>query len=193
MSLKYKYGILSTLFFCVVLLFSCKKESKISTMQKILSEWIGKKIKFPQEPPVILLGNDSDYISSFNKPYKIVVYIDSDSVGCTSCKLKLFEWNLLISEINSSMKDSLSLLFYFHPQEETEIYDLVKRAKMEKFNHPIFYDKENMINKLNNFPTIAECQCFLLDKDNKVLVVGNPAIGTELWKLYKKKIYGKVI
>ena len=38
------------------------------------------------------------------------------------------------------------------------------------------------------FPSNPEYQCFLLDKDNKVLLVGNPALVSGIWILYKRVI-----
>jgi hypothetical protein len=35
-------------------------------------------------------------------------------------------------------------------------------------------------------------QCFLLDKDNKVLAVGNPAVNFKIWELYKRIINSEV-
>jgi len=43
---------------------------------------------------------------------------------------------------------------------------------------------------LNRFPIQTQYQCFLLDKDNKVLMVGNPVLNYEIWKLYKEQIFG---
>jgi hypothetical protein len=37
-------------------------------------------------------------------------------------------------------------------------------------------------------PTNEEFQCFLLDKDNKIVMIGNPAKHQEIWDLYKGKI-----
>jgi hypothetical protein len=167
-------------------MFSCKNDTKISDISKIISEWRGKKVEFPQDTLIMFLSEDSDYFR-FNTPYKILTYIDS--AGCTNCNFNLFEWNLLISEVDTYMKDSLCFLFYFHPKNEKELNDFAKRAKMEKFTYPIFYDKEGIINRLNNFPSIVKCQCFLLNQDNEVVVVGNPTLSTKVWELYKKEIY----
>jgi hypothetical protein len=52
-------------------------------------------------------------------------------------------------------------------------------------------DMENTIMKLNNFPKEQDFRCFLLDKDNKVVMVGNPVLNPGIWELYKKIINGK--
>lgn len=63
--------------------------------------------------------------------------------------------------------------------------------KRENFHHPIWIDKENMLNKLNHFPADPTFQTFLLDKDNRVLAVGNPIHNPKVKELYLKIIRGE--
>jgi hypothetical protein len=46
------------------------------------------------------------------------------------------------------------------------------------------------IERLNHFPKQQQYQCFLLDKDNKVLMIGNPVTNPKIWDLYKAQIAG---
>jgi hypothetical protein len=59
-------------------------------------------------------------------------------------------------------------------------------------NYPVFIDEKNEINRLNHFPTLMEYQCFLLDKDNKVLLIGNPTLNLRIWEMYKQVITGEI-
>jgi len=61
----------------------------------------------------------------------------------------------------------------------------------EDFTYPVFIDETNSIDSLNHFPQQPEFQCFLLDGDNKVVAIGNPASNSRIWELYKEIIYGK--
>lgn len=63
--------------------------------------------------------------------------------------------------------------------------------KRENFHHPIWIDKENMLDKLNHFPADPTFQTFLLDKDNRVLAVGNPVHNPKVKELYLKIIRGE--
>jgi hypothetical protein len=40
--------------------------------------------------------------------YKVLLYVDS--VGCTSCKLRLWDWKALIAEADSAFAGKLSFL-----------------------------------------------------------------------------------
>ncbi|MDR3266230.1 MAG: hypothetical protein LBT24_01490, partial [Tannerella sp.] len=78
-------------------------------------------------------------------------------------------------------------IFVIQPKHggDKEIKQLLKQ---NGFIYPVFIDIDNKIFALNNFPKEQEYQCFLLDKDNKVVMVGNPVLNPAIWKLYKKII-----
>lgn len=64
--------------------------------------------------------------------------------------------------------------------------------KRDRFDYPVFIDENNQINSLNHFPDKPELQCFLLDKDNKVLLIGNPVLNPKVWELYKQTIASRL-
>jgi hypothetical protein len=94
----------------------------------------------------------------------------------------------LIAESDSLFSNQLKFLFFFHPKDEKELQFLFRR---DQFDYPVFIDKTNQINDLNKFPDNQSYQCFLLDKDNKVVMVGNPTLNPRIWELYKEQISGK--
>ena len=55
------------------------------------------------------------------------------------------------------------------------------------FDEPIIYDYHNQFFKLNQFPP-DPYRTFLLDKQNKVQLIGNPVETPQLWELYNKVI-----
>ena len=63
----------------------------------------------------------------------------------------------------------------------------------------MFIDADGLIDRLNHFPQPKQVrlsqspqaalnQCFLLDKDNKVLDSGNPTVSARVWESYKYEI-----
>jgi hypothetical protein len=157
--------------------------------QQTVSEWTGKQIKFPTNYQCCFLGKDTtnDICTElFNKEYRILLYIDS--VGCTSCRFHLDEWKFIMQDMDSCT-DKVSFLFFFYPKNKIDIQYMLK---YEKMNYPVFIDEKNEINRLNHFPAPMEYQCFLLDKYNNVLLIGNPTLNNKIWKLYKQIITGKI-
>jgi lipocalin len=49
-------------------------------------------------------------------------------------------------------------------------------------------DVDNKLNTLNHLPFQMEYQCFLLEPNNKVALVGNPVLNPKIWILFKQYI-----
>ena len=63
--------------------------------------------------------------------------------------------------------------------------------KTENFDYPVCIDEKDSINKLNHFPVEMRFQTLLLDKENKVLAIGNPVQNPKIKELYLKIISGE--
>jgi len=170
---------------------SCKTNERREQSAMIVDEWTGKEIKFPENIPCYVSGLETfpekcdEY---FHKEFKILFYVDS--TGCSSCRLKLFEWKQLVEEVDSLYPGKVGFLLYFQPKEIKDIDFLFLR---DRFDYPVFMDTGNEINCLNRFPRQQLFQSFLLDGDNKVLCIGNPTLNPKIWDLYKFHIEGKDI
>ena len=100
----------------------------------------------------------------------------------------MFEWQQLIDEANSLFRERVGFLLYFQPKY---IKDMEFLFHSNQFDYPVFMDVSGTINRLNRFPRLMEYQCFLLDRNNKVLMVGNPVLNHKIWALYKLHITGE--
>ena len=149
--------------------FSCKNEHKEKEkhISQLVNEWQGKQILFPENAIFTRYLTDTTDYQIPQSDYKILVYIDS--IGCTSCKLQLPKWKELIEYTDSMTQGKVPFLFFFHPKDNKEIRYLLKR---DGFNLPVCIDREDLLNKLNKFPADITFQTFLLDKNNKVTVLG---------------------
>ena len=169
----------------VVCFSSCQMNKRRENAAKIVKEWTGKEIEFPTGLSCISLGNDTTCIDLYNDNFKILIYFDA--LGCTSCRLKLIEWKKIMQESDTVFIRKPEFIFIFQPKTgyEKEIQSVLRQ---NMFHHPVFVDKDNEMQKINKFPSNPEHQCFLLDKDNKVLLIGNPSIVSGIWILYKRVI-----
>jgi hypothetical protein len=167
----------------------CSTKHKHPETIDVIKEWIDKDILVPNNVSCCILGKDTTKYKCtclLESKYKILLYVDS--TGCSDCRLKLFLWKQLIEETDSLFSDKLSFLFFLQPKNDEDLFYLIRG---NDFNYPVFIDRKNEINQLNNFPQQQEYQCFLLDKNNKVLFLGNPAINPNIWELYKRYILDK--
>jgi hypothetical protein len=166
-----------------VSLIVCKENRIRIEVTEVLEEWTDKKIEFPKNIQCCIAGDDT--LSSvcnklLEKDFKILLYVDS--TGCSDCRLKLFEWQKIISESDSLFCDKVGFLFFFQPKSKKELSLIFE---INDFSYPVFIDKNNTIYKLNKFSAKEQYQCFLLDKNNVVLAIGNPVLNPKIWKLYK--------
>ena len=169
-----------------VFLYSCQNKQKKEITQ-IVKEWQGKEIVFPEKMIFTQFGQDTVPYSLSESPYKIVMYVDS--VGCTSCKLQLHKWKEFITELDSLTRGSVPVLFIFHPKDKREIFYLLKR---DDIDIPVCIDEKDRINAINRFPENQSFQCFLIDKDNKVVYIGNPVHNPRIREMYLARIAPEV-
>jgi hypothetical protein len=172
----------------LIALQSCKN-SKRNEVEAIIKEWMGKEIQFPNDFQCNVSGKDTASVvctGLTEAEYRILLYVDS--TGCSSCRLKLFQWQQLIEEADSLFEGKLSFLLFFQPKNKKELSFLFMR---DRLNYPVFIDMNNTVNQLNHFPEKTEYQCFLLDKNNKILMIGNPTLNPKIWELFKQTVSGQ--
>lgn len=176
--------------FCSIMFSACKQDPKRMEAKQVVKEWMGKEVRFPDNVPCSALGKDTTKLCEglFDSEYKVLLYVDS--TGCSSCRLRLFEWKHLIEEADSLFPGKLNFLLYFQPKEGNS-RDLAFLFQRDHFDYPVFLDVNNRLDSLNRFPKVTEFQCFLLDKNNRVLLIGNPLLNPKIWDLFKKQISGE--
>ena len=164
---------------------SCQDKNK-EAMLRLVKEWDGKEIKFPARSVFTIQGKDTVDFDFKDADYKVVTYVDS--AGCTSCKLQLPRWIEFMEELESKTKDNVPFVFVFHPKSAKELRHTLR---LHGFNHPVFFDEKDDFNALNRFPDDMMFQTFLLDKANKVQMIGNPVLNPQVKELYIEKITGR--
>jgi hypothetical protein len=168
--------------------FACAKERRKEDIARLVTEWQGKEIVFPGNMVFTRYLTDTTDYRIPESDYKVLIYVDS--IGCTSCKLQLPKWKELIAYTDSLTQGQghIPFLFFFHPKDRKEINYLLK---VDGFDIPVCIDTEDKLNKQNRFPSDMTFQTFLLDRENKVVVIGNPIHNLAVKELYLKRIGGQ--
>ena len=169
----------------VIIIFSTCKESSQEHITQLVEEWQGKEVRFPENPVFTRQLGDTVNFRIPEAEYKVLVYVDS--VGCTSCKLQLPKWKEFIAYVDSVSGGQVPFLFFFQSKDNKELRYILKR---DNFRLPVCVDSQNEFGKLNRFPSELMFQTFLLDKDNRVKVIGNPIHNLSVKELYLKEIAG---
>ena len=166
------------------LLTACKENNK-EKFALLVQEWQGKEIVFPQDMAFTRFVTEPVDYRIPDAEYKVLVYVDS--VGCTSCKLQLLKWKELIAHVDSATNGNVPFIFIFQSKDDRELRYILK---CDNFDSPVCIDRNNRFNSSNRFPQDITFQTFLLDKDNKVKVIGNPVHNLAVRDLYLKQITG---
>ena len=167
----------------VILFISCGNKDR-EILVKLMQEWKGREILYPNDMHFFMQGRDTLNADSICM-YKIITYIDS--IGCMSCKLGLSQWQDFAVNVDSIFPNTVHFQFVFQPYKLNEIRLLLKR---ERFNHSVYIDKNNKFNKLNKFPSNMNFQTFLLDRNNRVIAIGNPiSLGRFDWQEEQKATF----
>ena len=125
-------------------LISCL--NKDNNIVSLLKEWEQKEILFPKEMYFTTMLRDTTYYN-LQSEYKILAYVDS--IGCTSCKLQLSAWSMLINEIDSLYADRVKFIFAFSPNRIKDINHAILTAN---FTYPVYVDKQDSIDFIERQP-----------------------------------------
>lgn len=169
----------------LILLPSCK-QTQSEKLEKLLREWTGKEIVFPNNPSFTIYGEQEADFKIPTDGYKVVHYLDS--IGCISCKLNLEKWKEYIAYMDSATNGTLPCVFFFHAKEKREVKISLKE---DNFDYPVCMDTANEFYQLNRFPMYPILQTFLLDKDNRIVAMGDPVTNPKIKELYLNLINGK--
>lgn len=160
----------------LLLCTSCN--THISETEKIITKWYQKEIVFPDNMIFVIKGDTVKYDFA-GANYKILTFADSSD--CIGCRLKLNQWDTYLSTINSDTKFIMVI-------NNIDVNKIISQTKYDRFNRPIFIDNKGIFLKNNEMPQDIQYQTFLLDSQNRVIVLGNPLFNRRVDSLYRSII-----
>ena len=180
---------LVSLIFIAILLLSCK-ESEQDKIVRLVNEWNGKIIQFPDSICLTSYGYDT-IMTKYTRErssYTILNYVDT--IGCVSCRLQLPRWKIMMEELDSLYPNRVTCLMVFNPKGKRK---LIKHLRNNQFNYFVYIDEKDTLNKMNRFLNEEDFGTFLLDKNSKVVAIGNPVLKSQVRNLYFNIISGNTV
>jgi len=168
--------------FAISLLCSCTTYR----LAKEIEEFTGQQINISRDWHTVWKGKDTLLYRFSEAPVKMVVWFDS--LNCASCQIvRMYEWNKYVSYANTIEK-WFHIIFLFTPNSD-DLYEASMMLKRVSFGYPIFIDQDATFVKQNpKLPQNRQLHTFLLDRNNQVIMAGNPLNNLKLWELYKNTI-----
>ena len=169
-------------------MMSCEKKqntAKVESLKLVINNNLGKKLIVPNSLELYRpLSSSITNRELSNSKLKIYSSIDA---SCGTCVESLKIWNNLIPELNEkdvqvvlicSSDNKFELLKYFFETKE-----------IKHFSHPLFLDHQNQYLKQNRFMSESKnFETVLTDKDDKILLIGNPIASNKMKELYFNEI-----
>jgi hypothetical protein len=158
-------------FLCLI----CCKDPKKEALSAYISQNIGKQVTFPDS-----LEYRSIYDSIVplpEKDIKIVIFINGE---CYACLNQFIDWQ----DIGDSLieEGNVDLLFYIRTLDFNSIKQILSDIE---FKYPFYIDPKGDILYLNDIPHDQKIvQTFLVDQDNKIVLIGSPVNNPKMLELY---------
>lgn len=176
----------AALYLILFIILSCRSNS----IKKEYNQLKSSTITIPKEVDVYKQGEEKlDFLDN-DKCMKLITYVDYKR--CSSCVVrKLTDWNEIVA-YTYKFNGQLKLYIVLSPSE-TELNSVILSLKSSSFHYPVIIDKLNEFKKLN--PSISDnrlLHTFLLDKNNKVLMIGDPRNSNKLYSLFKKTVENNI-
>lgn len=172
----------------LLFLIACHSASNKKEISQNIIEWVGKELFIPTDFPAFYNSTtDSLDHENLDMLYKVLLYWGSESKE--NIKLELIKWQSLIKEVENSLLGKIQFEFYIYSENKKGFSSFLEYSQ---FDHPVYFDEENRISRLNHFPKNNQYCCYLLDKGNKVLAIGNPIYDQIIRSQYNQIFTGKI-
>ncbi len=166
-----------TLLFVLIGQYGCMSKSTDTAAQQ-LRALSGKELLFDQD----LFTRAEDSLPTFAAP-KIIITVDSTK-ECTACEMELRNWYIQKEDL---CVRGLDLPIVFILQQEQIDFELDSMIHDLGF-HCLLDPKGTFVDTNELLVGSKTMHTFLLDRENRVVLVGSPIGNPKMWELYKSTI-----
>ena len=164
------------------LLCTCKNDT--TRLHRQMENFAGSTVVIPEG--IGRINYSDKEVDHRGKDALLVVYIDS--VTCATCHIKgMFQYDEMITFGADSLL-GYAPVFIFSPRR-IQYIDVMRALQFTGLNYPALIDENGLFPAANpQIPSDGRFHTFLLDKNGKVVLFGDPVNNPQLWELYKTTI-----
>lgn len=189
-----KHSILIILLFVfVAIILSCinkQNNVQVESLKSIVQNNLGKKLILSDSIRIYSPFSNCIYdsLELSNAKFKIYTKINA---SCGTCVEKIKIWNSLVPEFN---KYKVPIILICESMDEFELLSYMCESKIIKnFSYPFFLDVKNEFSKKNKFMAASKnFETVLTDRNNTILLMGNPMVSKGIKELYLKEIQKRI-
>ena len=164
----------------IIIIISAIAAVSCNTPRTKVAKLSGREISF--DVRLRIIGDSTAMPDYKNEKVKLLIYYDS--LGCNTCRIQnLNDWKILVDEAKD-LNGLLGIHIIFTPRSKAPD-EIPRLLRLENFQHPVYIDYTGEFynrNKdlINNYGDVS-----LLDKDNRIVLVGNPVSNEAMWELFQ--------
>lgn len=169
---------------CFIISIELTNCSRANTQQE-LHKFINSTINIPNID-VVQNGILMDSLQHALPPNIKLINYYTPAKGCVSC------WISHLYDIDLYLEDKINE--YFTPVviiliDENNEDEVLSQLKRQPHCYPIYIDKNKQFERKNTtLPSDYKFHTFLVDRNNKVVLIGNPLNGDAMWNLFKSTL-----
>lgn len=162
----------------ICLLVSCNNNDRVVSEIK---ELMHRKIEFCKGYKEFTCKSKFSLDSLLLQELKIVTYMDK--LSCSSCGVRMLrQWQHEAKQINQQ----IPYIVIVHSDRTSDMLYMLDTLSLD---YPIMYYESDIFSEKNNLgDKLARNKTFLLNKNNEIILVGEPFGHERLTRLYKKCI-----
>ncbi len=164
----------------IIIIISACVAISCNTPKTKIAKLLGQEISFDVKLRII---GDSTAVPDYkNEKVKLLIYYDS--LGCNTCRIQnLNDWKVLINEADD-LNGLLGIHIIFTPRRKAP-NEIPRLLRIENFQYPVYIDYTGEFYNRNKILIDRYGEVTLLDKNNKVVLVGNPISNDAMWNLFQ--------
>lgn len=165
------------LFVLLISLGACSSPVKESREAKIVKGLMGKELVFTDNLFADTPKDDQSFQDILQqKSLKIVTIVNYD---CGPCRESINKWKEYFNGKN------IPFILIVRGGDE-EFYNNIRSKESSSFRY-IYYDMNNMFELTNKIPQDIRLRTFLINRENKIRIIGNPLFNKYIAKLYDEE------
>lgn len=152
-------------------LSACKSHSDSDMVEAEIDSWIGREFQFCDLPT----GRNGEQLKG--QDFYLLTYLDS--TVCNSCRIQA--WKEYVSETAVLANCRLGCIMVLSPE--------CVLSNSTEFSHDLsqinyIVDDENLLLEKNDIPNDDRLRVFLLNREHRIVCIGNPIINTNVRELF---------
>lgn len=156
-----------------------------NTVRRDYERLMGSQVVFPETLQRVEKQDTSPFVTNKDNAHMVIYY---DSTQCNTCAVsKLGDWDSIIDDAKSIYED-IDFVFIMSPTKSDQ-KKVIRDIVINYSDYNVAFDDCGAFSQSNpQIPLDNRFHAMLLDKNNNVVLIGNPLYSNSIWELMKEAL-----